>query len=151
VSGQFATWLAAAGCALTLAGCGGGSEQTSSEPVIPAPVADDLAAQSEMIAASLEGGDRCGAAQQADALNDSVNQAVTKRQIPRALQGELQNVVSELVNNVNCPQPEEEEEGEEKGNGKGEGEGKGEGKDEDKDEESAPTETTTIVVETTTE
>jgi hypothetical protein len=142
VSGRIATWLAAAGCALALAGCGGGSEATPSEPVIPARVADDLAAQSEEIAASLESGDRCGAARQADALNDSVNQAVTKGQIPQALQGELQNVVSELVNNVNCPRPEEEED-EENGNGKVKGKGKND------DDDSVPT-TTTIVLETTT-
>lgn len=142
MSGRFATWLAAAGCALTLAGCGGGSEQTSSEPVIPAPVADDLAAQSEAIAASLEGGDVCGAAEQADVLDDAVNDAVAKEQIPSALQGELQNVVSELVNNVNCEEPAEEED-EEKGNGKGKG------KDKDEEGESAPT-TTTIVLGTTT-
>lgn len=140
-----ATWLAAAGCALALAGCGGGSEATPSEPVIPAPIAEDLAARSEEIAATLDGGDVCGAAQQADELNTAVNEAVANDQIPRALQGELQNVVAELVNGVNCEQPEEEEEGEE--NGKGKGKGKGKDKDED---ESAPT-TTTIVLETTTE
>jgi hypothetical protein len=139
-----ATWLAAAGCALALAGCGGGSEATPSEPVIPARVADDLATQSEEIAASLESGDRCGAARQADALNDSVNQAVTKGQIPRTLQAELQSVVSELVDNVNCPQPEEEDKDEEKDNG----DDKGKGKDKE-DDDSVPT-TTTIVLETTT-
>lgn len=142
MSGRFATWLAAAGCALTLAGCGGGSEQTSSEPVIPAPVADDLASQSEEIAASLEGGDRCGAAQQADVLNNAVNDAVEKGQIPSALQRELQNVVSELVNNVNCEEPAEEED--EKGNGKGKGKDK-----DDEGDESVPT-TTTIELGTTT-
>jgi hypothetical protein len=146
VSSRFATWLAAAGCTLTLAGCGGGSEQTSSEPAIPAPIAEDLAAQSEEIAATLDGGDVCGAAKRADELNEAVNDAVAKGQIPNALQGELQNVVAELVNGVNCEQPEEEEEGEE--NGKGKGKGKGQDKDED---ESAPATTTTIVLETTTE
>lgn len=133
-----ATWLAAAGCTVALAGCGGGSEATSSEPSIPAPIADDLASQSDAIAASLEGGDVCGAAQQADALNDSVNGAVANGQIPRALQGELQNVVAELVNTVNCEEPEEEE------NGNGKGKGK------DKDDEAVVTDTT-ITVGTTTE
>jgi hypothetical protein len=145
VSGRFATWFAAAGCALTLAGCGGDSEATPSEPAIPAPIAEDLAARSEEIAATLDGGDVCAAAKRADELNDAVNDAVAKGQIPEALQGELQNVVAELVNGVNCPQPEEEEEEEGKENGKGKG--KGQDKDED---ESAPT-TTTIVLETTTE
>lgn len=123
MSGRFATWLAAAGCALALAGCGGGgSEVTPSEPAIPAPVADDLASQSDAIAASLEGGDVCGAAEQADGLNASVNNAVQNGQIPRALQGELQKVVTELVNTVNCEEPKEEDE--ENGNGKGKGKDK---------------------------
>jgi hypothetical protein len=143
VSGRFATWLAAAGCALSLAGCGGGSEATPSEPAIPAPIAEDLAARSEEIAATLNGGDVCGAAQQADDLNNAVNDAVANGQIPQALQEELQNVVTELVNTVNCEEPEEEE-GEENGKGKGKGKGK------DKDDESLPA-TTTTVVETTTE
>jgi hypothetical protein len=123
VSGRFATWLAAAGCALSLAGCGGGSEAAPSEPAIPAPIAEDLAARSEEIAATLDGGDVCGAAQQADELNNAVNDAVAKGQIPKALQGELQTVVTELVNLVNCEQPEEEE-GEENGEGKGKGKDK---------------------------
>lgn len=144
MSGRFVTWFAAAGCALMLAGCGGGSEVTPSEPAIPAPVAEDLAARSEQIAATLDGGDVCGAAHQADELNTAFVQAVENGQIPRALQGELQNVVGELVDTVNCEQPEEEEEDEE--NGKGKGKGKGQDKD---DDESAPA-TTTIVLETTT-
>lgn len=135
-----ATWLAAAGCAVALAGCGGGSETSSSEPSIPAPLADDLASQSDAIAASLEGGDVCGAAQQADALNDSVNDGVANGQIPKVLQGELQSVVAELVNTVNCEEPEEEDEE----NGKGKGKGKG------KDDEAVVTDTT-ITVGTTTE
>ncbi|MEX0817879.1 MAG: hypothetical protein WD027_10560 [Gaiellales bacterium] len=142
MSGRLATWLAAAGCAVALAGCGGGSETTSSEPSIPAPLADDLASQSDAIAASLESGDVCGAARQADALNDSVNDGVANGQIPRALQGELQNVVAELVNGVNCPPPEEEEDEE---NGKGKGKGK------DKDEDESVPATTTMVLGTTTE
>lgn len=143
MSGRIATWLAAAGCALALAGCGGGSEQTSSEPVIPAPVADDLASQSEEVADLLAEVRTCDAAHAADALSDSVER--TAGRIPNALETELRAVVAELVDNVNCPQPEEEE-GEENGNGKGKG--KGQDKDDDGDE-SVPT--TTIVLETTTE
>jgi hypothetical protein len=146
VSGRIATWLAAAGCALALAGCGGGSEETSSEPVIPARVADDLAARSEEIAATLDEGDRCSAAQQADDLNNAVNEAVAKGQIPTALQGELQNVVTELVNTVNCEEPKEEEEDEDKGKGKGKGKG-----NKDEDDDGGVIVTTTIELGTTTE
>jgi hypothetical protein len=147
VSGRIATWLAAAGCALALAGCGGGAEQTSSEPVIPAPVADDLASQSEEVADLLAEVRTCDAAHAADALSDSVERAAGR--IPNALETELRAVVAELVDNVNCPQPEEEED-EENGNGKGKG--KGQDKDDDGDE-SVPTTTTTTttVLETTTE
>jgi hypothetical protein len=143
VSGRIATWLAAAGCALAL----GGSEQTSSEPVIPAPVADDLASQSVELADLLAEVRTCDAAHAADALSDSVERAAGR--IPNALETELRAVVAELVDNVNCPQPEEEED-EENGNGKGKG--KGQDKDDDGDE-SVPTTTTTTttVLETTTE
>jgi hypothetical protein len=143
VSGRFATWLAAAGCALSLAGCGGGSEEAAPpEPSIPAPIAEDLAARSEEIAATLDGGDVCGAARQADDLNSAVNDAVAKGQIPKALQGELQNVVTELVDMVNCEEPDEEE-------GEGNGNGKGKGKGKDKDDDSVPV--TTTLLGTTTE
>jgi cell pole-organizing protein PopZ len=141
VSGRIATWLAAAGCALALAGCGGGSEQTSSEPVIPARVADDLASQSEELADLLAEVRTCDAAHAADALSDSVERAAG--QIPNSLETELRAVVAELVDTVNCPQPEEEEEGEENGKGKG--------KDKDKDEDESAPVTTTIPLETTTE
>jgi len=135
-----ATWLAAAGCALALAGCGGGSEATPSEPAIPAPIAEDLAAQSEELADLLAEVRTCDAAHAADALNDSVEQAAG--QIPDALEAQLSAVVAELVDTVNCPQPEEEEGDEE--NGKGKGKGK------DKDDEAVVTDTT-ITVGTTTE
>lgn len=140
MSGRFATWLAAAGCALALAGCGGDSETTSSEATIPAPIAEDLAAQSEEIANLLAEVRTCDAAHAADALSDSVERAAGR--IPDALEAELDAVVAELVDNVNCPQPEEEEEDDEE-NGKGKGKGK------DKDEDESLTGTTTIVVETT--
>jgi cell pole-organizing protein PopZ len=139
-----ATWLAAAGCALALAGCGGDSEATPSEPTIPAPIAEDLAAQSERLADLLAEVRTCDAAHAADALNDSVEGAAG--QIPDALEAELRTVVAELVDTVNCPQPEEEEEEEDEDNGKG----KGKGKDKDEDDEAVVTDTT-ITVGTTTE
>jgi len=108
---------------LALAGCGGGSEATPSEPAIPAPIAEDLAAQSEELADLLAEVRTCDAAHAADALNDSVERAAG--QIPDALEAELSAVVAELVDTVNCPQPEEEEEDDENGPGKGKGKGKG--------------------------
>lgn len=143
MTGRLATWLAAAGCALALAGCGGGgSEATPSEPAIPAPVAEDLAGQSDELADLIAEVRTCDAAHAADALNDSVERAAA--QIPDALEAELRTVVAELVDTVNCQQPEEEEVGEENGNGKGNG------KDKDKDDEAVVTETT-ITIGTTTE
>lgn len=139
MSGRLATWLAAAGCALSLAGCGGGSEATPSEPAIPAPIAEDLAARSEEIAATLDGGDVCGAAQQADDLVRAADEAIQDGQIPQALQGELQNVALELQNTINCPEPERDEEDEDDDKGKG----KGNGKDKKGEEEVTTTATTT--------
>jgi hypothetical protein len=144
VSVRIASWLAAAGCALALAGCGGDSEEaTTSGPVIPAPIAEDLASQSDRIADLLEAGDLCGAAQEADVLLRAADEAIQDGQIPQALQGELQKVAIELQNTVNCPEPEPEKDKDKgKGNGKGDGNGNGNG-------EGSDTDATTVIVITT--
>ena len=99
------TWLAAVGCALLLAGCGGSDEPEPSEPAIAGAVAERLAAQSEEVADLIDAGDVCGAAQKADELNDATIDAINRNQIPAAFQEELQSTVNELVNEVNCPPP----------------------------------------------
>jgi hypothetical protein len=98
------TWLAAIGAVLALAACGGG-EARPDEPGLRPRVAERLAAQSEAIADKLDAGDTCGAAQEADALEDAVEQAIGAGDVPESLQSELLATARELQNDVNCPQP----------------------------------------------
>jgi hypothetical protein len=108
---------------LALAGCGSSGQTSADEPLIPRGLASDLAAKSEAIAAALEAGDVCGAAQLADELKDAVDAAVSGGQVPPELQGELEQTAVELQNDVNCPEPEEEDEDGNEGKGKGKGKG----------------------------
>jgi hypothetical protein len=98
------TWLAATGALLALAGCGGGDARPE-EPGVPRAVAERLAEESEAIADKLDAGDTCGAAQQADVLEDAVQQAIGNGEVPAAFQGELLQTARQLQNDVNCPQP----------------------------------------------
>jgi hypothetical protein len=97
-------WLAATGALLALAGCGGGDARPE-EPGLPRAVAERLAQESEAIADKLDAGDTCGAAQQADVLEDAVQQAIGSGDVPAAFQGELVQTARQLQNDVNCPQP----------------------------------------------
>ena len=97
------TWLAAAGALLALTGCGGGDARPE-EPGLPRAVAERLAEESEAIADKLDAGDTCGAAQQADVLEDAVEQAIGDGDIPAAFQDELLGTARQLQNDVNCPQ-----------------------------------------------
>jgi hypothetical protein len=94
---------------IALAACGG-SEEPPREPKIPAGLAQDLAAQADAVAATLEAGDPCGAKEQALALQADVAEAINTGRIPRAFQRELRSVVAELVQ-IECvaeePPPEE--------------------------------------------
>jgi hypothetical protein len=98
------TWLALAGAVLALAACGGGDARPE-ESGLPRAVAERLAQESEAIADKLDAGDVCGAAQQADTLVDSVEQAIAAGDVPDAFQPELTANAQQLQNDVNCPQP----------------------------------------------
>src|SRR5687768_10272265 len=98
------TWLAPIGAVLALAACGG-EDAGPEEPGLPPRVAERLAAQSEAIADKLDAGDTCGAAQEADALENAVEQAIGSGDVPASLQSELLATARELQNDVNCPQP----------------------------------------------
>jgi hypothetical protein len=100
------TWLALAGAVLALAACGGGGDARPEEASLPRSVAERLAQESEAIADKLDAGDVCGAAQQADTLVDSVEQAIAAGEVPEAFQAELTANAQQLQNDVNCPQPE---------------------------------------------
>jgi hypothetical protein len=124
-------WLAACSAALavTLAGCGGGSEQEPPPSRIDQATAETLAAESERIAELLDAGDECTAAHQADELKRSVDRAVAAGRVPSDLGTELAKTAEALVNEVNCPPPppppdEDEDEDDEGKKGKGKGKGK---------------------------
>jgi multidrug efflux pump subunit AcrA (membrane-fusion protein) len=99
------TWLAATGALLALAGCGGGGEARPEEPRLPRAVAERLAQESEAIADKLDAGDTCGAAQQADVLENAVEEAIGNGDIPDAFQAELLENARQLQSDVNCPEP----------------------------------------------
>ena len=91
-----------------VAGCGGGSSDQASEPRLPAAVGEELAAQSELVAGSLERGDTCAAAAQAAGLLQSTIDAINRGDVPSELQEELTSGVNGLVAEIRCvppPQP----------------------------------------------
>jgi hypothetical protein len=98
------TWLALAGAVLALAACGGGGDARPEEPTLPRGLAERLAQESEGIADKLEAGDQCGAAEQADVLEDAVEQAIAEGDVPDAFQAELTATARKLQNDVNCPE-----------------------------------------------
>jgi hypothetical protein len=102
---RLAPSLAATLCAVLLAGCGG--DEPAPGPTLPAGLAGDLAAQSDAIADTLASGNVCDAAQQADVLLDEVITAIQAGRVPAAFQESLTASANELVNQINCPQPDE--------------------------------------------
>jgi hypothetical protein len=118
--------LAALAVLLAAAGCGSASSGES-QSSIPESVAGRLADQSESIAAALEAGDDCGAAQQADDLRHAADEAISTGQIPTVYQDDLEAAVTSLQNTVNCARPEEDSQGDEHGNGKAKGHQKHDG------------------------
>ena len=113
--------LIALGAALATASCGGSSQSLADEPRLPRAIASDLAEKSEAIAAALDAGNACGAANLADELEDAVDAAVAAGRIPPEFQGELEGTAVELQNGINCTQKPEEDKDEDKGKGKKKG------------------------------
>jgi len=134
------TRLAALVCAFGLAGCGGGDgEETAPRAATIDPaVAAELAARADEIAATYAAGNVCGAARLADDLNRETAEAIGRGAVPVALRTELEAVVDELVNGINCRETttaDEDEEDDEEEKKKDEEKGNGKEKGKDKDEE----------------
>jgi len=89
--------------AAVAAGCGGG--EPSSTPLLPAQVADALAARSDAVAQRLEAGDTCGARAEAESLHTDTIAAVNAGSIPARYQEELVSSVAVLVASVECVPP----------------------------------------------
>jgi hypothetical protein len=118
--------------ALASAGCGSSGDETTTPPRPPlsAATADHLAKLSNRIADDLDAGDTCSAAYVADDLKSAVEDA----DLSASLRPGVEGVVTDLVNEVNCPPPPPEPEPEKKpkkekddehGNGDENGKGKG--------------------------
>jgi hypothetical protein len=130
----------AAFVSLALVACGGGEpepERRSEPPRIPSAVANELAGKSEAVAQKIDAGDVCGAARDADVLEDRVEALIAAGEIPRRYRDELHSEAIWLQDRVNCPQPappqqeeekedeEEKEKEKEKEDDKGKGNGEG--------------------------
>ena len=103
------------------------------------------------MAERLEGGDACGALEEAKALQADTIAAVNDRRIPQPFQEELTGSVAALVDSIECApasapededgdapattedagRDEDEDHDDDGGNGKGKGKGKKKGKDKD--------------------
>jgi hypothetical protein len=96
-----------AAAALMAFGCGSDGSDGSGEEAqqIPAEVADDLAAQSDAVEATLEQGDGCTAKDQAIALRRDVNGYIKDGQVPAELQPEMRERAKDLVDSIHCVQP----------------------------------------------
>jgi hypothetical protein len=81
-----------------------GSSDDSGEASLSSATAEELASQSEQIAAELDAGDTCAAAHRADDLDAAVAEA----DIPEELRTEVEDATQQLVDQVNCEPPPEE-------------------------------------------
>jgi hypothetical protein len=80
-----------------------GSSDDSGDASLSSATAEELASQSEQIADELDAGDDCAAAHRADDLDAAVAEA----DIPEELRTEVEGATQQLVDQVNCEQPEE--------------------------------------------
>jgi hypothetical protein len=97
-----ATLLALAPIALAACGSSGDdTTTTATRPAVSAATADRLAKLSDRIASNLDDGLTCDAAYAADQLKDAVNHA----ELTATLRPGLEEVATDLVNQVNCPPP----------------------------------------------
>jgi hypothetical protein len=116
---------------LGLAACGSGSDATTittTRPAVSRETADHLAKLSNTIASDLDAGETCSAAMAADDLRA----AVAESDLPANIRPGVEDVATNLVNDVNCPPPPpppepakekkpKKNEGDEHGNGNGHG------------------------------
>ena len=108
--------------ALPLGGCGGGNERAAPPPPrLPAPLAADLASQSDDVARLLESNDGCGALAAAKALQTEAIAAINAGRVPARLQEPLSGAANDLTARINCAPPPSEEthKGKDKKHGKG--------------------------------
>ena len=93
--------LALAALVLVACGSGGGETTKPQPPPVSAATAGHLAKLSDRVASELDAGDTCDAAYAADQLQDAVSSA----DLPATLRPGVEEVATDLVNEVNCPPP----------------------------------------------
>ena len=93
--------LALAGTVLTACGSGDESTTTATKPAVSRETADHLAKLSNRVASDLDVGETCSAAIAADDLKTAVEQS----DLPANIRPGVDEVASDLVNQVNCPPP----------------------------------------------
>jgi hypothetical protein len=89
--------------AIALAACGSGDESTTTatRPAVSRDTADHLAKLSNKVASDLDVGETCSAAIAADDLKTAVEQS----DLPANIRPGVDEVATDLVNQVNCPPP----------------------------------------------
>ena len=113
--------------ALSLAGCGSGSEERAApQPKLPPPVAAALASRSDQVAQTLAAGDFCRALTLARKLQQETVAAINAGRVPAPFQEQLGSTVGDLVSRILCvPAVKPDDNGKHKGkdNKKHEGDG----------------------------
>jgi hypothetical protein len=107
-----------ASAALVAPACGGSEETAPTEPRLPRALAETLAAKSDAVAAHLDAGDSCSAAEEAASLHETALAAIEDGKVPRAFEAELEANVTELASRIHCEE-DDEERGKDEGKGKG--------------------------------
>ena len=107
-----------ASAALLAPACGGSEETAPAEPRLPRALAETLAAKSDAVAAHLDAGDSCSAAEEAASLEETALAAIEDGKVPRAFEAELEANVTELAGRIRCEE-DDEERGKDEGKGKG--------------------------------
>ena len=122
---------AALAAALTLAGCGSGTNRAAPPPPrLPAKLAAGLASESDAVAGFLARNDGCGALAAAQRLQRDTTSAINARRIPARFQEPLAAAANDLVFRIHCapvvaPQPPPaEDRAKHHGDGNGHGKGK---------------------------
>ncbi len=119
----------------TLAGCGGGGDRDGEPPpLLPAALAQDLAARSDHVAELLAAGDPCGARATADELSATVVEAINAGRVPTPFQEELGGAAAALAARITCvpvAPPAEQLSGDEQSGKHGKRKGRGKEKDDD--------------------
>jgi hypothetical protein len=99
--------------AAALTGCGSSESNRPAQPRLPLLVAEQLAVQSDRVAAAMTAGNSCTALDEARRLRQQTVSAINAGRIPGPFQEQLGAAVNDLVARIECvpPPPAAENEG----------------------------------------